>query len=155
MKTRLSKVYENMPKKKRVTKLTLITDIDNFFSGAPDPAADKSEINSVLAQGEKLLTALEDAQRELNNYSQVIYGESWMPEGHYMSYRSEAQSLAEDLQQKLEDIGLAGDNNFPEINELEVYAEDLEDLKLLNAEQGRQWDLIITEINSINDSSIT
>jgi hypothetical protein len=95
------------------------------------------------------------AQRELNNYSQVIYGESWMPEGHYMSYRSEAQSLAEDLQQKLEDIGLAGDNNFPEINELEVYAEDLEDLKLLNAEQGRQWDLIITEINSINDSSIT
>lgn len=149
MKTRLSKVYDNMPKKKRVTKLSLVNDIDDFFSGAPDPAIEQ-DINETLKLGEQIFSALANLDVLIETYNKSTEGESWQPEGFFISTKMEAERISNDANQKLNELGL-DPSTIPALFELENYIDKLEELKELNAKQNRQYVNIYDSLGNVQN----
>tara|TARA_B110000285_G_C14925167_1_gene514627 strand:- start:31 stop:489 length:459 start_codon:yes stop_codon:yes gene_type:complete len=149
MKTRLSKVYDNMPKKKRVTKLSLVDDIDNFFSGAPDPAVEQ-DINETLRLGDQIFDALANLDVLIETYNKSTAGESWQPEGFYMGYKSDAEVIADNVAGKLNELGLDA-SSVPALSELESYIETIGKLKELNAKQNNQYQNIYDSLGNVQN----
>lgn len=149
MKTRLSKVYDNMPKKKRVTKLSLVNDIDDFFSGAPDPLLEQ-DMNQTISIGDQIFSALSNLEDLIESYNQSTAGESWQPEGYFMGYKIDAESLADNVSSKLNELGLDS-SSVPALNELESYIKTLDELKVTNAKQNNQYIDIYNSLGTLQN----
>jgi len=149
MKTRLSKVYDNMPKKKRVTKLSLVDDIDNFFSEAPDPLIEQ-DINETIRIGEQIFSALANLDVLIETYNQSTSGESWQPEGYFMGYKNDAEVIADNVADKLNELGIDA-SSVPALSELESYIKTLDELKVANAKQNNQYQDIYNSLDNIKN----
>ena len=149
MKTRLSKVYDNMPKKKRVTKLSLVDDIDNFFSGAPDPLIEQ-DINQTISIGDQIFSALSNLEDLIETYNQSTTGESWQPEGYFMGYKNDAEVIADNVASKLNELGLDA-SSVPALSELESYIKTLDELKVANAKQNNQYQDIYNSLGTLQN----
>tara|TARA_B110000908_G_scaffold120803_1_gene141581 strand:+ start:932 stop:1390 length:459 start_codon:yes stop_codon:yes gene_type:complete len=149
MKTRLSAVYSKL-KSAKVTELSMVNDIDNFFNDAPNLGDAEIEIENNIDSGERLLAAAEVVKSLIREYNENTSGEFWQPEGFFMSEMNEAKTLRDSLLSNLVDLGIDEDS-VPNYKNLVSYIENVKNIIKFNASQNNQYKEIYDSIDNLSN----